>query len=34
MVQNEGNMLKNGPKKKLARLKIGAKRMLNSIYFF
>ena len=34
MVQNAGNMLKNGPKKKSTRLKIGAKRMLNGIYFF
>ncbi len=34
MVQNTGELLKNGPKKDSTRLKIGAKRMLNSIYFF
>ena len=34
MVQNEGNMLKNGPKKDSTKLKIGAKCMLKSIYFF
>ena len=34
MVQNEGNMLKNGPKMKSTKLKIGEKCMLKSIYFF